>query len=275
VFGRPALKNQGGIMNPRTGIILLAVLLLAATAQAKIITQTVAYNQGGVALEGHLAYDDAVSGKRPGILVVHEWWGLNDYARSRAELLAKMGYVAFALDMYGKGKSTDHPDQASAWMKSVNSNMDQWVQRAVAGLDVLKKQPQVDTTRLAAIGYCFGGATVQVMAYSGADLKGVVSFHGSLIPPSEEQASRTRAKILICHGAQDPMIQPEAMTAYVQGMNATSIDWQMIAYGGTRHSFTNPEADKHGMAALAYSPSADRRSWQQMGVFFNEVLSDG
>jgi dienelactone hydrolase len=262
-------------MNPRTGIILLAVLLLAATAQAKIITQTVAYNQGGVALEGHLAYDDAVSGKRPGILVVHEWWGLNDYARSRAELLAKMGYVAFALDMYGKGKSTDHPDQASAWMKSVNSNMDQWVQRAVAGLDVLKKQPQVDTTRLAAIGYCFGGATVQVMAYSGADLKGVVSFHGSLIPPSEEQARRTRAKILICHGAQDPMNQPEAMTAYVQGMNATSIDWQMIAYGGTRHSFTNPEADKHGMAALAYSPSADRRSWQHMGVFFNEVLSDG
>ena len=186
-----------------------------------------------------------------------------------------MGYVAFALDMYGKGKSTTHPDQASAWMKAVNSNMDQWVRRAMAGLDVLKKQPQVDTRRLAAIGYCFGGATVQVLAYSGADLKGVVSFHGSLIPPSEEQASRTRAKILICHGAQDPMNQPQALTTYVQGMNASSIDWQMIAYGNTRHSFTNPDADKHGMAALAYSPSADRRSWQHMGAFFDEVLSDG
>jgi len=254
-------------------LIILILFLSAGSALAKVVSRPLSYTHDGVALEGYLAYDDAVSGKAPGILVVHEWWGLNDYARGRAEKLAQMGYVAFALDMYGKGKSTEHPDQAAAWMKEVNSNMDAWLKRATAGLDVLKKQPQVDTGRIAAIGYCFGGATVQVLAYGGADLKGVVSFHGSLIPPSAKQAGMTRAKILICHGATDPMNTPEAMTTYVNAMNASSIDWQMIAYGGTRHSFTNPDADKRGMAALAYSPSADRRSWQHMTYFFDEVLS--
>ncbi|MBR9987561.1 MAG: dienelactone hydrolase family protein [Desulfosarcina sp.] len=254
-------------------LILIILLLSIGTAHAKVVTRPMAYTHAGTSLEGYLAYDDAISGKAPGILVVHEWWGLNDYARSRAERLAEMGYVAFAVDMYGKGKSTEHPDQAAAWMKEVNSNMDAWLKRALAGLEVLKKQPQVDTARLAAIGYCFGGATVQVLAYSGADLKGVVSFHGSLIPVSAEQAGQTRAKILICHGAADPMNTPEAMTTYVNAMNASSIDWQMIAYGGTRHSFTNPDADKRGMTALAYSPSADRRSWQHMTYFFNEVLA--
>jgi dienelactone hydrolase len=256
-------------------MLFATILLMAASAHATIVTQTIAYDHDGVALEGHLAYDSSVSGKRPGILVVHEWWGLNDYARSRADKLARMGYVAFALDMYGKGKSTEHPDQAAAWMKAVNTNMDQWLQRAVAGLEVLKRHPQVDPRRLAAIGYCFGGATVQVLAYGGTKLKGVVSFHGSLIPPSADQAARTDARILICHGAQDPMNAPEAVSTYVNAMNATTIDWQLIAYGGTRHSFTNPDADKRGMAALAYSPSADRRSWQHMTNFLDEVLAGG
>ncbi|MCB2144998.1 MAG: dienelactone hydrolase family protein [Deltaproteobacteria bacterium] len=262
-------------MKSKFFLILLLLILSTGTAFAKVVSQSIAYTEDGVSLEGYLAYDDTVSGKAPGILVVHEWWGLNDYVRSRAEQLARMGYVAFALDMYGKGKSTEHPDQAAAWMKAINANMDQWLKRAMAGLDVLKKQPRVDTRRMAAIGYCFGGATVQVLAYGGADLKGVVSFHGSLIPPSAEQAGRTtQAKILICHGAQDPMNTPEAMTAYVNAMNASTIDWQLIVYGGARHSFTNPDADKRSMAALAYSPSADRRSWQQMTNFFNEVLGD-
>lgn len=260
-------------MKNKICLMLIILVVSIGTAHAKVVTQPIAYTHAGTSLEGYLAYDDAVSGKAPGILVVHEWWGLNDYARSRAEKLAGMGYVAFAVDMYGKGKSTEHPDQAAAWMKEVNSNMEAWLKRAVAGLDVLKKQPQVDTARLAAIGYCFGGATVQVLAYGGAELKGVVSFHGSLIPVSAEQASQTQAKILVCHGATDPMNTPEAITTYVNAMNASSIDWQLIAYGGTRHSFTNPDADKRDMAALAYSPSADRRSWQHMTYFFNEVLS--
>ncbi|WP_372683605.1 dienelactone hydrolase family protein [Desulfosarcina sp.] len=254
-------------------LILLVLIFSAGTASAKVVSQPLSYMHDGVSLEGYLAYDDAVSGKAPGILVVHEWWGLNDYVRSRAEQLARMGYVAFALDMYGKGKSTEHPDEAAAWMKEINANMDQWLKRAMAGLDVLKKQPSVDTQRMAAVGYCFGGATVQVLAYGGADLKGVVSFHGSLIPPSAKQAAGTQAKILICHGAQDPMNAPETLTAYVNALNASSIDWQLNVYGGTRHSFTNPDADKRGMAALAYNASADRRSWQHMTYFFDELFA--
>ena len=249
---------------------LLVMVLLNGTAAAKVMTKSIAYEHNGVSLEGYLAYDDAVSGKAPGILVVHEWWGLNDYARGRAEQLARMGYVAFALDMYGKGKTTDHPAKASEWMKAVNSNVDKWQQRAMAGLEILKNVPNVDTDRLAAIGYCFGGATVQVLAYGGADLKAVVSFHGSLIKPDAGKAEATRAKILICHGAADPMVKPEDLTAYVAAMNAAGLDWQLIAYGGARHSFTNPGADSKNMDALAYSPSADRRSWMHMQSFFNE-----
>ncbi|GAB6906832.1 Dienelactone hydrolase family [Desulfosarcina cetonica] len=254
-------------------IIFLSIILGAATmAQAKVVNRPIVYSHDGVTLEGFLAYDDAVSGKMPGILVVHEWWGLNEYARNRAEKLAAMGYVAFALDMYGKGKVTDHPDQAGAWMKAVNSNMALWQERAMAGLEVLKKQPQVDVTRLAAIGYCFGGATVQVLAYSGADLKGVVSFHGSLMPPTVEKGRQTKAKILICHGAMDPMNTPQSVAAYMEAMNATTIDWQLAVFGNTRHSFTNPDADKHKMAALAYNASSDRRSWQYMTLFFQELF---
>lgn len=254
-----------------TGFILLG--LLTGAASAKVVTQPVAYQQGGAALEGYLAYDDAVAGKAPGVLVVHEWWGLNDYARGRAQQLAQLGYVAFAVDMYGKGKSTQHPDQAGAWMKEVNSSMEVWQRRASAGLEILKKQPRVDPHRMAAIGYCFGGATVQVLAYGAADLKGVVSFHGSLMPPSEAQAKQTKAKVLICHGALDPMNQPEALGKYVAAMNASAIDWQLIAFGNTRHAFTNPDAGRHGISALAYNPASDRRSWQYMKIFFDEIFA--
>ena len=259
-------------MKLRYMIIILAVIMITGTANAKVVTRAIDYLHGDVKLQGFLAFDDTITGKMPGVLIVHEWWGLNNYARGRAEELARMGYIAFALDMYGKGKSTDHPEEASAWMKTVNNNVELWQQRASAGLEVLKKQPKVDFSRIAAIGYCFGGATVQVLAYSGTDLKGVVSFHGSLIPPNAEQAGRTRAKILICHGAQDPFNPPDSMEAYVQAMNSSSIDWQLIAYGGSRHGFTNPNADKRGMDALAYNPSADRRSWQHMTAFFNELF---
>ena len=260
-------------MNIRLMILILAATTITGTANADVVTRTVDYLHGDVKLQGFLAFDDSIASKMPGVLIVHEWWGLNDYARSRAEELARMGYVAFALDMYGKGMSTEHPEEASAWMKKVNSNMEKWHQRAMAGLDVLKKQPQVDTDKITAIGYCFGGATVQVLAYGGTELKGVVSFHGSLIPPNAEQASRTQAKILICHGAQDPMVTPDSLAAYLKAMNAAPIDWQLIAYGGTRHSFTNPGADKRGMDALAYNPTADRRSWQHMIAFFNELFA--
>jgi dienelactone hydrolase len=259
-------------MNMRSLLIVLLLLGFALPVQAKIVTKTVSYQHGGENLEGFLAYDDAVRGKRPAILVVHEWWGLNEYARGRAEQLAGMGYVAFALDMYGKGKVTKHPSQAGQWMKQVRSNVYQWRQRALAGLQVLKKDPRTDVSRIAAIGYCFGGATVQQLAYSGADIKGVVSFHGSLMLPVSVQINRVRAKILICHGAADPFVKRGEIEDYISAMDSSGLDYQIAIYGGAKHSFTNPEADKAGMDALKYSKSADQRSWEDMKVFFAEIF---
>jgi len=253
-------------------IMAFAILLIAVPAQAKLVTRTISYQDNGTSLSGYLAYDDAVSGKRPGVLVVHEWWGLNDYARQRAEKLARLGYVAFALDMYGTGKVTDHPKKAGEWSKEISQNTDAWRQRAEAGLNVLKRQPQTDKGRIAAIGYCFGGGTVQQLAYAGVGLKGVVSFHGSLQEPPAGVADKTDTKLLICHGGADPFAPPDKVEAYLKAMAASGLDYQINIYGGAKHSFTNPDAGKHNMAALAYSPSADRRSWQAMQDFFNEVF---
>lgn len=266
------MARKDKIMKVRFILIVLLALGFVAPVQAKIVTKTISYQHDGVNLEGLLAYDDTIRGKRPAVLVVHEWWGLNDYARSRAEQLAGMGYVAFALDMYGKGKVTKHPSQAEQWMNQVRSNVYQWQQRALAGLEVLKKDPTTDVNRIAAIGYCFGGATVQQLAYSGADIKGVVSFHGSLTLPVSGQINQVRAKILICHGAADPFVKRGEIEDYISAMESSGLDYQIAIYGGAKHSFTNPEADKVGMDALKYSKSADQRSWEGMKVFFAEIF---
>jgi len=258
----------------RIWIILAALLLWGSVAQAAVVTRTIPYRQGGVDLQGFLAYDNALQGKRPGVLVVHEWWGLNDYARKRAEQLASLGYVAFALDMYGKGKVTDHPKQAQEFMTRVTENVESWRKRALAGLEILKKQPNTDPRRIAAIGYCFGGSTVQQLAYSGADIKGIVSFHGSLVLPPASAASQVKAKILICHGAADPFTKPELLLKYIAAMNASQIDWQMVIFGHAKHSFTNPGADKYGMPQLGYNREADLRSWRYMRQFFDEIFSE-
>ncbi len=257
-------------MKTKLFIVVIAVLLIAVSASATVVTETVSYTHDGVKLEGFIAYDDAVKGKRPAVLVVHEWWGLNDYARGRVKQLAGLGYVAFGLDMYGKGKVTSHPDQAGAWMKEINANVDAWRARAQAGLSVLAEHPMTDTARMAAIGYCFGGATVQQLAYAGANLKGVVSFHGSPIPPPSGLESPV--KILFCHGAADPFAKPEQVLDYLAAMGASNLDWQVIFYGGARHSFTNPDADAVGMEALKYDKSADMRSWAAMRTFFDEIF---
>jgi dienelactone hydrolase len=254
-------------------IILASIVLWGSVAQGAVVTKTISYQEDGATLQGYLAYDNALKGKRPGVLVVHEWWGLNDYARKRATQLAAMGYVAFALDMYGKGKVADHPEQAKEFMKKVTQNVGAWQKRALAGLEILKKQPNTDSNRIAAIGYCFGGSTVQQLAYSGADIRGIVSFHGSLIPPTESAVKLTKAKILICHGASDPYTKPEALQTYLTTMNASGIDWKMSIYAHAKHAFTNPDADNYGMAALGYNRTADRRSWEDMKQFFNEIFS--
>jgi len=239
-------------------------MLLMVNAVAEVRTQSIRYTHQGVEFEGFLAWDDSVDTKRPGVLVVHEWWGLNDYARQRARQLAQQGYVAFALDMYGEGKVTKHPDQASAWMKEINQNTQQWVDRAELGLDVLKGQKMVDPGRLAAIGYCFGGATVMQMAYAASDVKLVASFHGSLPVPTKEQQAQITPRVLVAHGNADPFIPVEQVAAFRDALEKSGADWTMMEFGGVKHSFTNPDAASYGMEALAYDEQADKQSWQML-----------
>ena len=259
-------------MRTALATMLLLVLAISTRAHAAVQSKAVQYKHGDLTLQGHLAWDDSVEGKRPGVLVVHEWWGLNDYARHRAEQLAAMGYVAFALDMYGKGKVTEHPSEAGQWSTQVRENVDEWRARGMAGLEILRQHPLVDTTRLAAIGYCFGGATVLELAYAGTDLKGVVSFHGALPVAADDDAERIKAKILVCHGAVDAFI-PEAQIQQFRGvLEKAGADYQMIYYAGARHSFTNPDADKRGIGGLKYDKNADGRSWRHMQNLFAEIF---
>ena len=258
--------------------LLVLALCAAASAttalRAEVRTKEIEYAHGDAKLQGYLAWDDRFEGKRPGVLVVHEWWGLNDYARKRAEMLARLGYAAFALDMYGDGKVTRHPAQAREWAGEVRQNVESWRERARRGLDVLREQDVVDADRVAAIGYCFGGSTVLQLAFSGAPVKGVVSFHGALPEPDAEQLERVRARILVCHGAADPFIPREQVEKFQEALGKSDVDWHMAIYGGAKHSFTNPSAGEAGLDGLAYDREADERSWEHMKLFFRELFAE-
>lgn len=250
---------------------LLLLVLLANPAAAEIKTKEIQYKDGDTTLTGLLAWDDAAEGKRPGVLVVHEWWGLNDYAKSRAVRLAEEGYVAFALDMYGDGKVTTHPDQAGEWAQQIASNIDLWTGRARLGLEVLMSQPQVAAGEAAAIGYCFGGSTVMQMAYGGLPVKAVVSFHGSL-PPAPEGVTSVEPRVLVAHGRDDAFIPAEQVTAFQDGLDRAGAKWEMTIYSGARHGFTNPDAGSYGIGNLAYDETADKHSWAAMLRLFGEVF---
>jgi dienelactone hydrolase len=258
----------------------LALTFAAATASASVVTRDINYEQNGVKLRGFLAYDDAKvkGGKLPGVLVVHEWWGLNDYVKGRAVQLANLGYVAFALDMYGAGVLAADPKQAGE-LAGQFKGKPLMAERAQAGLDQLLATGLVDPARVAAIGYCFGGSTVQALAYSGAPLAGIVSFHGGLIPAGADAVAKNKAKILICHGALDPSSKQAEIDAYLKSLNDGKLDYQFVVYAGAYHAFTNPDSDKTAekfpqmKGFIAYSPSADHRSWQDMQVFFNEIFA--
>ncbi|MGH7997837.1 MAG: dienelactone hydrolase family protein [Opitutaceae bacterium] len=248
--------------------------------EAKVITRPVAYRDGGVELEGYLAYDEAVAarGKAPGVLVFPEWWGLNDYAKSRARQIAQLGYVAFAVDMYGKGVVTTDAKRAGA-LAGPFYGTPLMASRARAGLDSLLAADLVDPMRVAAIGYCFGGSAALALAFSGAPLVGVVSFHGGLHAPAPEAASRTRAKLLICHGALDPFETKSDLDAFLAALNQGGYDYQFIEYSGAVHAFTNPDADRlarmNGLEGkIAYNAEADRRSWALMRSFLREVFRE-
>jgi dienelactone hydrolase len=251
---------------------LAALLVCQAAARAEIKTENIVYKHGDQSFKGVIAYDDAAADKRPGILVVHEWWGLNDYAKKRAQMLAKMGYVAFACDMYGDGKTTEHPKEAGALAGAVRKDVKEWQGRALASLQVLRDHPKVDGTKLAAIGYCFGGSTSLQLAYAGAaDLKAAVSFHGAL-PMPENDVKGIKAKILICHGAADSFIPEDTIQKVRAALEQGGADYQMIYYSGAEHSFTVPGADEKGLKGIRYDAAADRRSWAHMTQLFREVF---
>lgn len=250
-------------------VVLFGTLPGAGSLQAVVRTEIVEYQDGGTTCKGFLAWDDAIEGKRPGVLVVHEWWGLNDYARGRAKQLAALGYVAFAADMYGDGKVTEHPQEAGKMATEIRNNLAGWRKRARLALEVLTQQATCDASRLAAIGYCFGGSTVLQLALDGADLDAVVTFHGALTVPTPEEAKRVRGTILVCHGAQDNFIPEQTIQEFRGAMDAANADWSMIYYAHAKHGFTVPE-NGEGKGGMAYDQHADKRSWQAMRDLFAE-----
>ena len=248
------------------------LVIISSSVSAKVVSETVEYKDGDVSLKGEIYYDDASDEKRPGVLVVHEWWGLNDYAKKRAEMLAELGYVAFAADMYGDNKVTTHAKDAGAWKNQITSNVEAWQNRANLGLAVLKNHKLTDNDNTAAVGYCFGGATVLQMAYAGSDVNGVVSFHGSLPAASESQAKSIQMDILIAHGNADPFVPAEQVSAFRAALDNAGVNYEFNAYDGARHAFTNPGAAEYGIEAIAYNEEADKRSWKAMQDFFAKIF---
>jgi dienelactone hydrolase len=256
--------------------LLFTPLLTLLNLRAELVTKPVAYEQGGVKLEGYLAYNDATTALRPGVLVVPEWWGLTEFAKDRARQLAQLGYVALAVDMYGAGVTTTDPKKAGE-LAGQFYGKPLMAERAQAALDQLLKTGLVDEKKVAAIGFCFGGAVCQALAYNGAPLAGIVSFHGSLLPASPEAAAKNHAKFLICHGALDPFTSPEAVSTFKKSLDDGKIDYQFVYYSGAVHAFTNPGADAlsaaNGLKGIGYNEPAARRSWQLMQQFFGEIFA--
>lgn len=256
---------------------LMAGFMMNAQAEAKVVGEEVKYMVDGQEFTGYLAYDDATDAARPGVLVVHEWWGHNPYARKRAEMLASLGYTALALDMYGTGKLANHPKDAKAFMMETLSNMPAAEKRFDAAHDLLKSQTNVDASKTAAIGYCFGGGVVLHAARTGRDLKGVVSYHGSIKPMKTAEKGMVKAQIRAFNGAADPFVKPEEIKAFETEMTNAGVDYRFVNYDGAVHSFTNPDADDFGAKfkmPLAYNAKADADSWAQTRAFFQDIFAD-
>jgi dienelactone hydrolase len=249
-----------------------AMLLFASSAWAEVQTKEIEYKQGETVLHGLMAWDDAVKEKRPGVIVVHEWWGHNEHIRNQAKRLARAGYVGFAVDMYGKGKVATHAKDAEAFMNEAKKDPAVVLARFHAALEVLKRDPHVAAENIAAIGYCFGGGVVLDMARSGADLDAVVTFHGMLATQTPAKPGKVRARILVLAGGADPFVSTEQVEAFTREMKAAGAKFQVVTYPGAKHGFTNPDAGKYGMDALAYDAEADQKSWAAMLELFKEVF---
>jgi len=250
-----------------------ALLLVAGISQAELKGKTIDYKEGKSVLEGYLVYDDAVQGKRPGVIVVPDWMGMSPFAQDRAEQLAKMGYIALAADIYGKGIRPKDAKEAMQQVGLYKGNRPLMRARAKAALDTLLAQPQTDASHVAAIGYCFGGTTVLELARSGAPLAGVVSFHGGLDTPTPEDAKNIKGKVLVLHGADDPHVPPDQVAAFEKEMKDAKVDWQLVKYSGAVHAFAVPTAGNDPSKGAAYNERAARRSWQAMKDFFAEIFA--
>lgn len=259
---------------------LLALTLMcgAALAQAAVQTREIPYQDvDGNRLVGYYAYDDAVEGKRPGVLVVHEWWGLNDYAKRRARDLAALGYNALAIDMFGDGKHTEHPDEAKAFLQAAMKDPEGAIKRFDAGLELLKIQPNTNKHQLAAIGYCFGGKVVLDAARRGEKLDGVVSFHGPLATQTPAKPGVVRAKILVEHGSADSIVTEQQVAAFKEEMDKAGVSYEFVTIQGAKHGFTNPDSDRmghgeHGGPDIGYNKAADESSWADMQAFFKKAF---
>jgi dienelactone hydrolase len=268
------LHPEVTVMRLRLAVLLISTMVLAP-AWAAVRGQEAEYRAGDTVMKGYLAYDDAASGKRAGVLVVHEWWGLNEHARDIARRLAQAGYVALALDMYGGGRSTEHPEDAGQMAAQLRKNHDLAMRRFRAARDFLAGWPQVDGSRIAAFGYCFGGTVVLEAARSGADLRGVVSFHGGLGTERRARPGDIEAEILVLNGADDPFVPPDQVRAFEQEMRAAGAGYRVINYPGAVHSFTNPAATALGRKfdmPLEYNAEADHKSWAEAQAFLRRVL---
>ncbi len=252
---------------------VLACVLWAGPVSAAVRTEPIEYRDGETALQGYIAYDDASTDKRPGVLVVHEWKGLGPYAIRRAEQLARLGYVAMAVDMYGKGVRAKDHEEAGKLSGIYRKDRALTRSRIRAALNVLKANEFVDPGRIAAIGYCFGGMAVLELARSGADILGVVTFHGALDTPNPEDAKQITCKVLVLHGANDGYITQEQVAAFEREMREAGVDYQLIQYPGAVHSFTVREAGDNPAAGAAYDKAADEQSWEQMKAFFQKLFS--
>jgi dienelactone hydrolase len=253
-------------------IPVIVLTIFRADAQAAVRTQTIEYKDGDIVLEGYLAYDDSIKAQMPAVLIVHEWTGIGPYVMKRAQQIARLGYAGFAIDIYGKGIRPKDSKEAAAQAGIYRADRQLMRQRAQAGLDQLKKLKFVDPARIAAIGYCFGGGAALELARSGADIAGVVSFHGNLDTPHPEDAKNIKAKILVCHGADDPYVNAGQAADFQNEMRAAKVDWQMNIYGNAVHSFTNPDSGSDPLKGAAYNEMADMRSWEAMKSFLKEIL---
>lgn len=258
-------------------LILPFALLVATTLSAEIVRKPVPYEHDGVKLEGYLVYDDEKTkeGPQAGVIVVHEWWGRNEFVNRQAEKLAQEGYVAFALDMYGAGVETRDANKARELAGQFYGNS-LMAERARAGFDAFLTTGLIDAEKVAAVGYCFGGSVVQELAYSGAPLAGIVSVHGGVSPATPKSAARNQAKFLICHGGADPFVPKELLDRFLFSLEENNIDYQFILYQGAKHAFSNQSTDEYAelnkLDGVKYHPQAAERSWRHMKVFLKEVL---